>query len=66
MESHGLSVKSIPQKSSPRYVATQVGRMVPAASIVSVGSKGAQSENQYFCKLQMCEVLSSFCGRFFY
>lgn len=66
MESHGLSAMSIPQKSSPRYVATRVGGMAPAASIVSVGSKGAQRENQYFCKLQKFEVLCSFCGRFFH
>lgn len=66
MESHGLSAMSIPQKSSPRYVTIQVGGMVPAASIVSVGSNGAQSESQYFCKLQKFEVLSSFCIRFFH
>lgn len=65
MESYTLSAKSISQKIPPRHLATQVDGMVlvPAVSIMSVGSKGAQNENQYFSKLQMFEVFSSFRGQ---
>lgn len=64
----GLSAKSIQQKTPPRHVTAQVGAMtlVPASSAMSVGRKSARGERQYFCKLQMFEVLTRFCSRFFH